>query len=71
MKVLFRCMHYYNDRQDMALSSFFFLYFISTFEMLPYEINTSIIMRDISKVLAKLILNFDGTEIVKPVDVSI
>lgn len=70
MKVLFRCMHYYNDRQDMALSSFF-LYFISTFEMLPYGINTSIIMRDISKVLAKLILNFDGTESVKPVDVSI
>lgn len=39
--------------------------------MLPYEINTSIIMRDISKGLAKFILNFDGTEIVKPVDVSI
>lgn len=67
----FRYIIYYNDRQETTSSFFSFLYFISTFEMLPYMINTYILMREIFPGVAKFILNFGGTEIVKPVDVSI
>lgn len=46
---------YYNDRQETTLSFFSFLYFISIFEMLPYGINTYILMREIfPKVLPNL-----------------
>lgn len=59
----------------MALRFFFSLYFISTFEKLPYGIHgdkyDNINEKDISKGVAKFILTFGGTEIVKPVDVSI
>lgn len=66
----FRYIIYYNDRQETTLSFFSILYF-NIWNATLRDKYVYINEKDISKGVAKFILNFGGTEIVKPVDVSI